>query len=172
MWAAACRLRGLNVAPLPPLLRRRAAVASSCGVPDLPDAAAPGAAPRPPQRPRLPALPAGCIAPIATPWLAAAPQVSDAVLISAFQKFPSFQKAKVVRYSHNGAPALRAPCPPPPPGRAPQQPATPGAPCALHLPVFASRSLAAGLPRVERLLGACMLASCQAMRAPCVLAAP
>lgn len=29
-------------------------------------------------------------------------QVSDAVLTAAFQKFPTFQKAKVVRYAHNG----------------------------------------------------------------------
>jgi RNA recognition motif-containing protein len=28
--------------------------------------------------------------------------VSDAVLTAAFQKYASFQKAKVVRYSHNG----------------------------------------------------------------------
>lgn len=29
-------------------------------------------------------------------------EVSDAVLTAAFQKFPTFQKAKVVRYAHNG----------------------------------------------------------------------
>lgn len=29
-------------------------------------------------------------------------EVSDAVLTAAFQRFPTFQKAKVVRYKHNG----------------------------------------------------------------------
>ncbi|EFN50925.1 hypothetical protein CHLNCDRAFT_37645 [Chlorella variabilis] len=29
-------------------------------------------------------------------------EVSDAVLTAAFQRFPTFQKAKVVRYAHNG----------------------------------------------------------------------
>jgi hypothetical protein len=43
-------------------------------------------------------------APPPPPLLPLAPptQVSDAVLTAAFQKYASFQKAKVVRYSHNG----------------------------------------------------------------------
>jgi hypothetical protein len=51
--------------------------------------------PRPPHPARSPQPPVCHFSP-------AGPQVSDAVLAAAFQRFPTFQKAKVVRYAHSG----------------------------------------------------------------------
>lgn len=79
----------------------------------MPSPAAPAA-----KQPGLPSHPADGHALVGLSCPLSSPQVSDAVLTAAFQKFPSFQKAKVVRHSHNGAHApLARDCHPNPFGR-------------------------------------------------------